>query len=280
MFRKSKKETMKAQAGSSTALAFELAQDKKFRKELLEAVGHGAVARDRVRSRIGPMATMNRIASDETLREELSELGSNLARAKGRVEKKQRGGRMRKTMLFAGLAGLIAVPQTRNWLSARLGGMTGGPRALSETIEVEVPVSTVYNQWTQFEDFPQFMEGVEEVKQLDDTRLHWVATVGGKRTEWNAKILEQHPETQVSWISEDGKATRGTVSFEELGASRTRVELSMSYMASGIREIIGSALGLDAKRIRGDLQQFKQMIESRGTETGAWRGEVVAGEAR
>src|SRR5438132_8155954 len=100
---------------------------------------------------------------------------------------------------------------------------------IRESIIVNAPISTVYNQWTQFEEFPQFMQGVEEVRQLDDTRLHWVASVGGRRAEWDAKILEQHPDRQISWISEDGKKTRGTVIFESLGENRTRVELSLGY---------------------------------------------------
>jgi uncharacterized membrane protein len=142
---------------------------------------------------------------------------------------------------------------------------------------VNVPVATAYNQWTQFEDFPLFMDGVDHVQQLDDTRLHWVATVGGRTAEWDAKILEQHPDSQISWISEDGKQTRGTVTFEPLGDSRTLVRLSMSYRAEGVTERVGSAAGLDARRIRGDLERFKELIESRGAETGAWRGEISAG---
>jgi len=140
-----------------------------------------------------------------------------------------------------------------------------------------VPVSTAYNQWTQFEDFPLFMEGVDHVQQLDDTLLHWAATVAGKTNQWNAKIIEQHPDRQISWISEDGKKTRGTVSFEPRGEKKTRVSLSMSYQADPF-EAVGSAAGLDAHRVRGDLERFKELIESRGTETGAWRGEVTAGQ--
>ena len=151
---------------------------------------------------------------------------------------------------------------------------------VEESIEVNVPVSTAYNQWTQFEEFPKFMEGVESVRQLDDTRLHWTASIAGKRAEWDAKILEQEPDRQISWVSEDGKATRGTVVFDEVAPSRTRIELSMSYRAEGVRESIGSAAGLDARRVRGDLQRFKELIEGRGTESGAWRGKIAAGEER
>src|SRR2546426_482737 len=162
------------------------------------------------------------------------------------------------------------------------GPRCGGPipRTITESIEVDVPVSTAYNQWTQFEDFPLFMEGVEHVEQKDDTRLHWVAKVGGKTNEWDAKILEQHPDRQVSWISEDGKKTRGTVTFEPVSESRTLIRLSMSYQAEGLTEALGSAVGLDERRVLGDLQRFKELIESRGAESGAWRREVSAGTTK
>ncbi|MDQ3778313.1 MAG: SRPBCC family protein [Actinomycetota bacterium] len=153
-------------------------------------------------------------------------------------------------------------------------------RTITEEIEVEVPVGTAYNQWTQFEEFPRFMEGVEQVQQLDDTRLHWVAKVAGKRAEWDAKILEQQPDRQISWISEDGKETRGTVAFEQRGDSRTLIRLTMSYRPEGFTEAVGSAAGLDKRRVRGDLDRFKELIENRGTETGAWRGEIARGAQR
>jgi uncharacterized membrane protein len=124
------------------------------------------------------------------------------------------------------------------------------------------------------------MEGVEHVEQLHDTRLHWIAKVGGKTVEWDAKILEQHPDKQISWISEDGKKTRGTVTFEPVGESRTLIRLSMSYQAEGLTEALGSAVGLDERRVRGDLERFKELIESRGAESGAWRGEVSAGTTK
>ena len=149
-----------------------------------------------------------------------------------------------------------------------------------ESIEVHAPLSMTYNQWTQFEDFPLFMEGVDHVQQLSDTRLHWAATVGGRKAEWDAKILEQHPDGQISWISEDGKKTRGTVTFEPRGDAKTFVRLSMSYQAEGPAETLGSAAGLDSRRIRGDLERFKELIETRGAESGAWRGEVEAGEKK
>jgi uncharacterized membrane protein len=152
------------------------------------------------------------------------------------------------------------------------------PRVIESTIEVDVPVSTAYNQWTQFEEFPYFMNGVEEVRQLDDTRLHWVASVGGRRAEWDAKILEQQPDRQISWISEDGKKNRGTVTFESLGDRRTLVRLSLGYQVEGFVEAVGAAAGLERRRIKADLSRFKELIESRGAETGAWREEVAAGQ--
>jgi len=176
---------------------------------------------------------------------------------------------------------LVKQPDGRDLEIQMFGAQSVGdgttPRVIESSIEVAVPVSAAYNQWTQFEEFPQFMQGVEEVRQLGDTRLHWVASIGGRRAEWDAKILEQHPDRQISWISEDGKKTRGTVTFEPVGDARTRVQLSMSYQAEGIGELVGSAAGLDTRRVRSDLERFKNLIEERGTETGAWRGEISSG---
>jgi uncharacterized membrane protein len=279
MFGRSRTERFKAGADDGATVARDLAQDKKFRKEIAAAIRHGAAAREQARLRPGLKATMTRLASDEQLRNEIREVTAHLAKARTRLQKR-RSHKLRNTMLLAGASTVAAVPQTRKFLTQRATNLAPGLRTVTESIEVDVPVSTAYNQWTQFEDFPKFMEGVESVRQLDDTRLHWTASVAGKRAEWDAKILEQEPDRQISWVSEDGKSTRGTVTFEEVGSSRTRVELSMSYLAEGVRESVGSAVGLDARRVRGDLQRFKEMIEGRGTETGAWRGKIAAGEER
>jgi uncharacterized membrane protein len=205
----------------------------------------------------------------------------NFEKAWTRVEKK-RSHKVRNTLIVVGVGGAVAaaaVPVRRR-LSRGASSLGGGttPRRIEESIEVNVPVSSAYNQWTQFEDFPLFMEGVDHVQQLDDTRLHWVATVAGRTHEWDAKILEQHPDRQISWISEDGKKTRGTVTFEPRGDNRTLIRLSMSYQAEGPAEALGSAAGLDARRVRRDLDRFKELIESRGEETGAWRGEISSGQ--
>jgi uncharacterized membrane protein len=277
---------VKEHALDAAGLAAQLAADRKFRRQLLAAIGHGFAAQQRARSRLGLVAAARGLAGDEQLRDQLRQMSSELQAARARVERK-RSHRLRNSLLIlagAGGAAAAVMPQTRRWIAARVGNLGGGagvrPRTVQAEIEVEVPVSTAYNQWTQFEEFPKFMDGVEEVRQLDDARLHWVASVAGKRAEWDAKILEQHPDKQISWISENGKKTRGTVSFEERGPSRTRVTLSMSYQAEGVREAIGSAVGLDSRRVHQDLQRFKELIETRGGETGAWRGEISEGSPR
>jgi uncharacterized membrane protein len=147
-----------------------------------------------------------------------------------------------------------------------------------ESIDVAVPVSTAYNQWTQFEEFPKFMEGVRSVTQIDDTHLRWVAEIGGKEHEWEAEIVEQEPDRRIAWRSVDGKGISGEVTFEPLGPDRTRVEVHFSWEPDDMIESLGSKLGMDDRRVKADLERFKELIESRGAETGAWRGEVHAGE--
>jgi uncharacterized membrane protein len=149
---------------------------------------------------------------------------------------------------------------------------------VEETIEVNVPVSTAYNQWTQFEEFPKFMEGVESVTQIDDTHLRWVAEVGGKRHEWQAEITEQVPDRGVAWRALDGHYNSGVVTFEPVDENRTRINVVMEHETEGLTETLGSALGSDSRRVKGDLERFKEFVEGRGVETGAWRGEVHQGE--
>jgi uncharacterized membrane protein len=145
---------------------------------------------------------------------------------------------------------------------------------VEKIVEVECPVSTVYNQWTQFEEFPSFMDGVREVRQLDDTHLHWRAEIWGKEKEWDAEITEQEPDTRISWKSISGAPNAGTVRFEPLGADRTRVRLIMAYEPEDMVDKAGDALGLFNSQVEHSVQEFKRFIESRGHETGAWRGEV------
>ena len=148
---------------------------------------------------------------------------------------------------------------------------------IQKSIDVDRPLQQVYNQWTQFEEFPRFMEGVKEVKQLDDTRLHWVAEIAGKEKQWNAKIIEQIPDLRVAWESESGEYTSGVVSFQALGPDRTRVTLELSYDPKGFIENAGDTIGVVSRRIENDLEHFKEFIENRGQETGAWRGTIREG---
>ena len=146
---------------------------------------------------------------------------------------------------------------------------------IEQSIEVNVPISTAYNQWTQFEEFPKFMEGVDEVRQLDDTHLHWVASFGGSQHEWDAVIIEQVPDQRIAWGNTDGKDNAGVVTFDKLDENTTRVTVELDFVPEGVKEKVGAALGAPDRRVQGDLERFKELIESRGVESGAWRGEVA-----
>jgi uncharacterized membrane protein len=149
---------------------------------------------------------------------------------------------------------------------------------VEKSIDVEVPVSTAYNQWTQFESFPQFMEGILEVKQLDDKRLRWRARIGGEEREWSAEIVEQLPDERIAWRSTSGKQNDGVVTFSTVGPNKTRIDLRIDYEPEGLKENLGQATGVVDARVRGDLERFKKFIESRQVETGAWRGEIRGGQ--
>src|SRR5687768_6931449 len=145
---------------------------------------------------------------------------------------------------------------------------------IEQSIEVNVPVRNTYNQWTQFEDFPHFMEGVEKVNQIDDVTLHWVAEILGQHREWDAKITEQTPDERIAWTNIDGAKNAGVVTFHRIDDNTTRVMLQMEFDPESFSEKAADALGLVKGRVKGDLERFKTFIEERGTETGAWRGEV------
>jgi uncharacterized membrane protein len=144
----------------------------------------------------------------------------------------------------------------------------------TKEITVDRPISMVYNQWTQFEEFPHFMEGVEKVVQTDDKHLHWVTDIGLVEREFDAEITDQTPDEIISWRATGETKHAGTVRFEKLGDNRTRVRLSMSYAPQSFLEKVGDALNIQEKRAEGDLERFKEFIESRDYETGAWRGEI------
>jgi uncharacterized membrane protein len=144
-----------------------------------------------------------------------------------------------------------------------------------QSIDVHVPISTAYNQWTQFESFPEFMQGVERVEQIDDTHLEWDVRIGGVARHFGAEITEQEPDSRVAWTSTDGMDLSGEVTFLPIGAVDTRVTARIDWNPSGVVEGIGAAVGADDHRVQGDLERFKSFIESRGIEQGAWRGEVT-----
>jgi uncharacterized membrane protein len=151
-------------------------------------------------------------------------------------------------------------------------------KTIEKSIDVNVPLRTAYNQWTQFEQFPAFMEGVESVRQIDPKRLHWRAKVGGKTVEWDAEITEQEPDTRIAWRSTSGAMNTGAVFFRASSSGSTRVNLRLEYQPEGFTESLGDALGVLSRRVEGDLKRFKEFIEKRGQETGAWRGEIHPGE--
>ncbi len=145
---------------------------------------------------------------------------------------------------------------------------------ITATVDVDVPVRVAYNQWTQFEEFPRFMEGVEEVRQLDDATLQWRANIGGVERSWEARITEQEPDQVVAWQSTSGTQNSGRVVFQPLDEGHTRIDLTMEHEPEGAMENIGQALGIIEQRAEGDLERFKEFIEDLGSETGAWRGEI------
>ena len=151
---------------------------------------------------------------------------------------------------------------------------------VTKSIEVNVPVHTAYNQWTQFEMFPKFMEGVQQVQQLDDKQLRWLAKVGGKEVEWAAEITEQIPDQRIAWRNTSGATNAGAVDFHRLSDSGCEITLTMETEPHGIVETVGDALGFLDRQVETDLQRFKEFTEGRGVETGAYRGEIRGGEVR
>jgi uncharacterized membrane protein len=147
---------------------------------------------------------------------------------------------------------------------------------IERSIEVEVPASTAYDTWTQFELFPQFMEGVESVTQKDDRHLHWVANIFGSTEDWDAEITEQIPDKRIAWRSEQGASNAGVVTFHRLSDERSRVMLQMQYAPERLSEKVGDALGLLKLRVESDLQRFKRFVERQGGRVEGWRGEVPA----
>ncbi len=151
---------------------------------------------------------------------------------------------------------------------------------VEQSIDIDVPVRVAYDQWTQFESFPEFMEGIEEVRQIDDTHLHWRAEVGGHVAEWDAVITEQLPDERVAWKATDGKANAGVVTFHRLGDESSRVMVQIEHESEGVMEKVGAALGADKREVNNSLERFKELVERRRGASGAWRGEVEGGDVR
>jgi uncharacterized membrane protein len=145
---------------------------------------------------------------------------------------------------------------------------------IMEAVDVAVPIRTAYDQWTQFETFPRFMDGVKSVRQLDDTTLEWVADVAGREKRWEARITEQRPDERIAWTSIDGAHNAGVVTFHRIDDGTSRVTLQLDVEPDGPVESAGEALGFVTRRVKGDMERFKDFIEARRNETGAWRGEV------
>lgn len=145
---------------------------------------------------------------------------------------------------------------------------------VEQSLEVHVPVEVAYNQWTQFESFPAFMEGVKEVRQLDDKHLHWKAEVGGKLAEWDAEITEQIPDRRIAWRSTAGEENAGVVTFHYISPDTCRIMLQMTFRPDSLVEQAGSAVGIPDRRVAGDLRRFKEFIERQGSATGGWRGTI------
>jgi uncharacterized membrane protein len=146
---------------------------------------------------------------------------------------------------------------------------------VTESVDVNVPIRTAYDQWTQFESFPEFMEGVESVTQVDDKHSHWKVSIAGVTREFDTRITEQHPEERIAWATTGGDTTHaGVVTFHKLDEGTTRVTIQLDWDPQGVMEKAGAAAGVDERRVKGDAQRFKEFIEARGVETGAWRGDI------
>lgn len=146
--------------------------------------------------------------------------------------------------------------------------------SVTKSVDVDVPVRTAYNQWTQFEEFPRFMEGVEEIRQVDPTHTHWKTRVGGVEREFEAEITEQHPDERVAWKSLSGPDQAGVVTFHRLNDDQARITVQLDWTPDNATEKVGDVLNADERRVQGDLERFKEFIEARGVESGAWRGDV------
>jgi uncharacterized membrane protein len=253
-------------------LVGQLAGDEKLRRSALAALLAALAARNRLLASLGVAGLGWRVANDPILRAQLGELAASTRELVTRAERlRARRRRRQRLLLVSGAAAAGSAAGAAALLSRKAG-------TVEQSIELEVPVSTAYNQWTQFEEFPQFMQGVEQVRQLDPSHLHWVAAVAGRRHEWDAEISEQRPDERIAWHATSGKTNSGVVTFHRLSDTNSKLMLQMQFEPEGLRERVGSLIGADTRRIKGDLRRFKELIESRGRASGAWRGEIEHGD--
>jgi uncharacterized membrane protein len=253
-----------------TETARKVVADEEARRRGVAALASLLLFRRRLLASMGIAGLAWRLANDAQLRTQLNQLAQDVAEFKGRAER-AKARRRRRRILSVFIASGAATGAAIAYARAR------GPVSVEESVEMDVPVDTAYNQWTQFEEFPSFMEGIDEVRQLDDTHLHWVASSGGRRREWDAEISEQRPDERVAWHATSGKRNAGAVTFHRLGDERSKVMVQLDYEPEVVREAVGSILGLDRRRVRGDLERFRELVEQRGSESGAWRGTVEQG---
>jgi len=254
--------------GAVTPYVDQLATDEKLRQRLAAAITAGLAARQQARRRLGVLGLLGTLASDRILRAQLNEAVTQLQRARRRVEKRKSHTTRNWLLIVAGTGiAVAAAPKVRTMILRKLRSSTGGsqPTSIQQDIEVDAPVDAVYRRWTQFEQFPEFMEGVDEVRRLNDDLLHWAVTIAGKKAEWDARITAQEPDRRIAWVSVDGKQNGGSVSFVPVGSGRTRIHVQMSYRADGVAETAGAAVGLDERRVRGDLERFRELVEQNGS---------------
>ncbi len=273
MFRRSRADQVKDFAAVAQPYAERVVADEKLRAHALAALGSSLRARNRLLASMGIAGLGWRLANDESLQAELRRIAAELRELGKRGERARTLRRRRQRLIVGGIAfaviGATAVARR---------ALRGGSR-VEQSTEVDVPVSTAYNQWTQFEEFPMFMEGVDRVEQLDDTHLHWMVSFGGRRHEFDAEIVEQRPDEKIAWRTTAGKPHDGIVTFHRLGDERSRITVQMGWKPDGLYEQVGGIVGADERRVKGDLRRFKELIESRGSESGGWRGEVDQAEA-
>jgi uncharacterized membrane protein len=255
-------------------LVSELAEGKPVTIGADDSIGEALETMERAQVRRLPVIDGHRlvgIISTADLARRLSRRKSGeLLKAVSEPSGRRTGGRLARVALVAlPVAGAGYLLTTRR--SAK-------PGSIRQSTVVHVPVRSAYDQWTQFEEFPSFMSGVEEVKQVDDRRLHWRAKVAGKVRDWDARITEQVPDQKIAWESTSGKRNNGIVRFEPLAPDRTRIDVEMAFEPDGVAELVGSTIGLPERRVKGDLERFRELIEKRGGQpSGAWRGEMGNG---